>query len=207
MVDGGRRRDVDSLGQQNVAIGQLIVAGEFVPLLQASAHYVILALVTLAVPINTEKLFSGGAAGLSEVLPGFLAARKPRERPLQSSEQLAWRMKPWPRRRRRLTLAATTGAPDAGPQACRTSAGSDPPMLASAPGSDRFGPGSAQARGSDLFARLPLGELAIRRWASAARRSRPVLLSGAHARVRARRAHEAGTADAASTAASAQGTS
>jgi hypothetical protein len=63
------------LGQQNIAIGQLIVAGQFVPLLQASAHFVILALVTLAVPIITAKLFSGGAAGLSEVLPGLLAAR------------------------------------------------------------------------------------------------------------------------------------
>jgi hypothetical protein len=60
---------------KNVAIGQLIVSGQFVELLKVSAHFVILALTTLSVPIITSKLFSGGAAGLTEVLPGFLAAR------------------------------------------------------------------------------------------------------------------------------------
>jgi hypothetical protein len=63
------------LQPRNVAIGQLIVAGQFVELLKASAHFVVLALTTLAVPLITAKLFAGGAAGLSEVLPGFLAVR------------------------------------------------------------------------------------------------------------------------------------
>jgi hypothetical protein len=63
------------LAAKNVAIGQLIASGQFVELLKVSAHFVILALTTLSVPIITSKLFSGGAAGLTEVLPGFLAAR------------------------------------------------------------------------------------------------------------------------------------
>jgi len=63
------------LSTQNISIAQLIVAGQFTELLKASAHFIILALTTLAVPLITAKLFAGGAAGLSEVLPGFLAAR------------------------------------------------------------------------------------------------------------------------------------
>ena len=63
------------LSTQNISIGQLLASGQIVELLKASAHFIILALTTLAVPIITAKLFSGGAAGLSEVLPGFLAAR------------------------------------------------------------------------------------------------------------------------------------
>ena len=63
------------LGSQSVAIGQLIVAGQFTELLKASAHFIILGTTTLAVPLITAKLFAGGAAGLSEVMPGLLAAR------------------------------------------------------------------------------------------------------------------------------------
>jgi hypothetical protein len=62
------------MSHKNVTIAQLIVSGDMLPLLKASAHFIILALMTLAVPLITAKLFSGGAAGLGEVMVGLGAA-------------------------------------------------------------------------------------------------------------------------------------
>jgi hypothetical protein len=62
------------LGSHTVAIRDLIVSGRMMPLLEASAHFVIYAILMLAVPMLVARAWSGAAPGLGEAALGFAAA-------------------------------------------------------------------------------------------------------------------------------------